>query len=330
MNRKLSIALLMGGDSGEFDVSIGSAKVVAKFLDENFFDIYPILIRKNDWHYTLNEDESIQIDKNDFSLHLKDRKIHFDCAFIAIHGTPGEDGKLQGYLDLMSIPYTSCDLTTSALTFNKFFCNDIAIRAGMNVARTVLLRDGHKWTYEQLAKEVGLPCFIKPNKSGSSVGVTKVYNLEGFEPALKLAFAEDNEVQVQEYIKGREMACGVFRTEGRLVVLPVTEVIPKNDFFDYEAKYTSGMAEEVTPAVITPHEEDECRKMTAMLYEKFNCKGVVRFDYFLSEGKWWFLEVNTVPGFSEGSIIPKQAKSAGINLSDFFSSLVYEAIKQHK
>jgi D-alanine-D-alanine ligase len=327
MIRKLSIALLMGGDSGEYDVSIGSAKVVAGFLDKELFDVYPVLIRKNDWHYALNEVELIQVDKNDFSIQLKEKKIKFDCAFIAIHGTPGEDGKLQGYLDLMGIPYTSCDLTTSALTFNKFFCNDIAIRAGMNVAKTLLLREGHTWSQEQLANEVGLPCFIKPNKSGSSVGVTKVYNLEDFEPALKLAFSADDEVQVQQFIKGREMACGVFRKDGRLVVLPVTEIIPKNDFFDYEAKYTSGMAEEVTPADITPAEDDECRKMTAMLYEKFNCKGVVRFDYFLSEGKWWFLEVNTVPGFSEGSIIPKQAKAAGMSLSEFFSSLVYEAIR---
>jgi len=328
MTSKLNIALLMGGDSGEYEVSIGSAGVIKKFLDKERFNVYPLLIRANEWLYQSEDLNNIPVDRNDFSLSLKGQKIRFDCAFIAIHGTPGEDGKLQGYLDLAGIPYTSCDLTTSAITFNKYFCNDLAIRYGMNVAKTILLRPGDSWNAGELIASVGLPCFVKPNKSGSSVGVTKVQDPAGFEQAIRKAFENDDEVLVQELIRGREMACGVFRYQGKIRVLPVTEIVSKNDFFDYEAKYTSGMAEEITPAVISPGEAAECSRMTAFLFEKFNCKGVVRFDYFLSDGKWCFLEVNTVPGFSEGSIIPKQALAAGFSLLEFFGMLLDEAMRK--
>ena len=328
MDSKLNIALLMGGDSGEYEVSLGSAGVVKKFLDKERFEVYPILVRKNEWQYQSDDNQQFPVDKNDFSLRLFKNKVLFDCAFIAIHGTPGEDGKLQGYLDLVGVPYTTCDLTTSAITFNKYFCNDLAIQYGMNVAKTIILRPGDPWEANSLAGAVGLPCFVKPNKSGSSVGVTKVHTSEGLEPAIRYAFAEDDEVLVQQFIRGREMACGVFRYQGKIIVLPVTEIVSKNDFFDYEAKYTSGMADEITPAAITAEEAAECSRMTSSLYEKFNCKGVVRFDYFLADGKWWFLEVNTVPGLSEGSIVPKQAAAAGIGLKEFFGMLLDEAMKK--
>lgn len=330
MKGKLSIALMMGGDSGEYDVSIGSAAVINRFLSKDEFDVYPILVKGKEWNYIESDHQYFPVDKNDFSLEISGRQVKFDCAFIAIHGTPGEDGKLQGYFELMKIPYTTCDLTTSSLTFNKQFCNEIAVQAGMNVAKTILLRRGGNWEASNLAKELGLPCFVKPNKSGSSVGVTKIYNIGEFEDAISKAFAEDDEVQVQQFIKGREMACGVYRHKGEIEVFPVTEIISKKDFFDYEAKYTAGMAEEITPAQITQEEDYACRIMTRKLYEHFNCRGVVRFDYFLSEGKWWFLEVNTVPGFSEGSIIPKQAKAAGLRLDDFFASLIHEAMSASK
>jgi D-alanine-D-alanine ligase len=268
------------------------------------------------------------VDKNDFTLSLEKEKIRFDCAFIAIHGTPGEDGKLQGYFDLMKIPYTTCDHTTSAITFNKYFSNDLAIQYGMNVATTKRITPADLWNEDHLVENIGLPCFVKPNKSGSSVGVSKVYQKSDFKNAIENAFKEDNEVLIQQYIKGREIACGVFRYEGKVIVLPVTEIISKNDFFDYEAKYTSGMAEEITPADLHPDEVNECNRITTLLYERFNCKGVVRFDYFYDCGKWWFLEVNTVPGLSEGSIVPKQVQAAGISLKDFFSMLISEAIQQ--
>jgi len=328
MGGKLNIALLMGGDSGEYEVSIGSAGVIKKHLDKGKYTVFPILVHGNDWQYIQDEKLTIPVNKNNFSLNLNGETIYFDCAFIAIHGTPGEDGKLQGFLDMAGVPYTSCDLTTSAITFNKYFCNDLAIQYEMNVAKTLLLRPDTLWNENDIVDSVDLPCFVKPNKSGSSVGVTKVYSKSEIRNAIEKAFAEDDEVLVQQFIKGREMACGVFRLNGEIKVLPVTEIVTKKDFFDYEAKYTSGMADEITPALIATEENSECRKMTAFLYQKFNCKGVVRFDYFLSEGKWWFLEVNTVPGFSEGSIIPKQAVAAGFTLKEFFGILIEEAIKR--
>ena len=326
--RKIKVVLFMGGDSGEYEVSIASAAQVKNYLDVEKYEVYPILIRDGSWTFTQENGNLIHFDRNTHSLLVENEIINFDCAFIAIHGTPGEDGKLQGYLDIAGIPYTTCDVTTSALTFNKYFCNDLAVQYGVKVARTVLLRKGDTWNAEMLAKEVNLPCFIKPNKAGSSVGVSKVYDLAGIPVAIEKAFKEDDEVLVQQFIKGREMACGVFTRNGEVQVLPVTEVISKNDFFDYQAKYTEGLASEITPAPISEEQSAECKRLTDHLYRKFNCKGVVRFDYFLTENEWWFLEVNTVPGFSSESIVPKQAKAAGFNLKDFFGGLIDEVLSK--
>jgi D-alanine-D-alanine ligase len=324
---KINVVLFMGGDSGEYEVSIASASQVKKNLDPAKFDVFPVLIRNGNWIYTDGNGIQIPFDRNMHCLLINSEPVYFDCAFIAIHGTPGEDGKLQGYLDIAGIPYTTCDVTTSALTFNKYFCNDLAIQYGVKVAGTVLLRQGETYNADALAKKVGMPCFIKPNKAGSSVGVSKVYDLEGIPAAVAKAFAEDDEVLVQQFIKGREMACGVFTLNGKIQVLPVTEVISKNDFFDYQAKYTEGLASEITPAPITAEQSSECRRLTEYMYRKFNCKGVVRFDYFLVDNEWWFLEVNTVPGFSAESIIPKQAKAAGFNLMNFYGALVEESLR---
>jgi D-alanine-D-alanine ligase len=317
----------MGGDSGEYEVSIGSASQVKNNLDPEKYIVYPILIRDGKWTYTEVNGAEFDYDRNTHSLLIDEKAVKFDCAFIAIHGTPGEDGKLQGYLDIAGIPYTTCDVTTSAITFNKYFCNDLAILYGAKVARTVLLRKSDRLNVEAIINEVRLPCFVKPNKAGSSVGVSKVYDREGIPVAVEKAFAEDDEVLVQQFIKGREMACGVYTLNGIVKVLPVTEVVTKNDFFDYQAKYTAGLASEITPAAITETQSAECKRITEYMYRKFNCKGVVRFDYFLVGDEWWFLEVNTVPGFSAESIIPKQVKAAGIDLQEFFGSLVEEAIR---
>jgi D-alanine-D-alanine ligase len=324
---KINVVLFMGGDSGEYEVSIASSAQVKNNLDPEKYEVYPVLIRNGSWNYTGSNGTQIPFNRNDHSLHIGNEIIKFDCAFIAIHGTPGEDGKLQGYLDLAGIPYTTCDVTTSALTFNKYFSNDLAKQYGAKVANTILIRKDEPWNAHSLMAEVGLPCFIKPNKSGSSVGVTKVYDLAGIDEAINKAFAEDDEVLVQQFIKGREMACGVFATNGKVRVLPVTEIISKNDFFDYHAKYTEGVADEITPAHITKEESNECQQITGFLYRKFNCKGIVRFDYFLKDNEWWFLEVNTVPGFSAESIIPKQVRAAGIEMKDFYDSLIVEAMR---
>lgn len=325
---KIKVVLFMGGDSGEYEVSIASSSQIKNYLDPEKFEVYPVLIRDGNWTYTNENGIQIPFDRNNHSLLIGSQTVKFDCAFIAIHGTPGEDGKLQGYLDMAGIPYTTCDVTTSALTFNKYFSNDLAIQYGVKVARTILLRQRDIWNNETLVEEVGLPCFVKPNKAGSSVGVSKVYDISGINAAIEKAFAEDNEVLVQQFIKGREMACGVFTLDGKVQVLPVTEIISKNDFFDYHAKYTDGVADEITPAHITENESTKCQQITDYLYRKFNCKGVVRFDYFLMDNEWWFLEVNTVPGFSAESIIPKQVKAAGYELKDFFGSLVEEALRK--
>jgi len=325
---KIRVVLFMGGDSGEYEVSIASSSQIKNYLDPEKFEVYPVLIREGKWNFTDENGTQIPFDRNNHCLLVAGETVKFDCAFIAIHGTPGEDGKLQGYLDMAGIPYTTCDVTTSALTFNKYFCNDLAKQYGVKVANTVILRHSETWNPESLVQEVGLPCFIKPNKAGSSVGVSKVYDLAGIEVAINKAFAEDDEVLVQQFIKGREMACGVFTLKGNIQVLPVTEVISKNDFFDYQAKYTEGLASEITPAPITEEQSAECKQLTEYMYRKFNCKGVVRFDYFLTDNEWWFLEVNTVPGFSAESIIPKQAKAAGFELRYFFGSLIEEALRK--
>jgi D-alanine-D-alanine ligase len=327
---KIKVVLFMGGDSGEYEVSIASASQVKNNLDPEKFEVYPVLIRDGKWTYCPENGTQIPFDRNNHCLLIGNETVKFDCAFIAIHGTPGEDGKLQGYLDIAGIPYTTCDVTTSALTFNKYFCNDLAKQYGVKVANTIIVRQSESWNADSLVAEVGLPCFIKPNKAGSSVGVSKVYEKAGIEDAINKAFAEDDEVLVQQFIKGREMACGVFTMNGEIEVFPVTEVISKNDFFDYQAKYTEGLASEITPAPITKEQSSECRQLTEYMYRKFNCKGVVRFDYFLADNEWWFLEVNTVPGFSAESIIPKQAKAAGFTLKDFYGALVDEAMKKRK
>jgi D-alanine-D-alanine ligase len=280
---KIKVVLFMGGDSGEYEVSIASASQVKNNLDPEKFEVYPVLIRDGKWLYSPENGTQIPFDRNSHSLLIGNETVKFDCAFIAIHGTPGEDGKLQGYLDIAGIPYTTCDVTTSALTFNKYFCNDLAKQYGVKVANTIILRQSESWNADSLVAEVGLPCFIKPNKAGSSVGVSKVYVKEGIEDAINKAFAEDDEVLVQQFIKGREMACGVFTMNGEVEVFPVTEVISKNDFFDYQAKYTEGLASEITPAPITKEQSSECRRLTEYMYRKFNCKGVVRFDYFLAK-----------------------------------------------
>jgi D-alanine-D-alanine ligase len=323
---KKQIAVVMGGDSGEYDISIQSAKVTCQKIDSQKYDVYPILIHNNEWDYIAPDNRNIPVDRHDFSISPEGSKIKFDAVFIAIHGTPGEDGKLQGYFEMIGIPFTTCDSITSAVTFSKYFTNDLAITYGMKVPKTFMIRRGHPYSEKDIYDVLGFPFFIKPNKSGSSVGVTKVYQPEEVKTGIEKAFLHDDEVLLQQFAIGRELACGVYRLKGKIKVLPVTEIISAKDFFDYEAKYTEGMAKEITPAQLSEKETAECQKMTAYLYDKFNCRGIVRFDYFLDAGDFWFLEVNTVPGLSEGSIVPKQAAAAGISMKELFSQLIEEAL----
>lgn len=323
---KKNIALIAGGDSGEAEISFKSAQVIKKNIDNERFNVYRIFMHKGKWVYIDDNDTEYTVDKNTFTIKLNENIIKFDCAFIAIHGTPGEDGKLQGYFDILSIPYTTCDMFTSALTFNKHFCNQLVREYGATISKSVVSRKYSPLSKEQILNEIKLPCFVKPNKGGSSIGTTKVKESDELENALALAFEQDDEVLIEEFIPGTEITCGVIRSKGEYIAFPITEIVSKTEFFDYKAKYTTGMSDEITPARISKEIELQCKEMSLNLYKKLNCKGVVRFDYILSNNKLYFLEVNTVPGQSENSIVPQQARAMGMSIKELYSRLIDEAL----
>ncbi|KAF0202858.1 MAG: D-alanine-D-alanine [Bacteroidetes bacterium] len=329
---KKNIALLTGGYSGEYEVSVESGKVIYKNLDKELFNVYAINIGLETWVYTSDEGESIEVNLNDFSLTLPSGKVSFDAAFIGIHGTPGEDGKLQGYLDMMGIPYNTCGRATSAVTFNKFFSNELA-GSEVRTASTFYLHKRETPDLDAILNITALPCFVKPNSNGSSVGITKVKTKEDLLPAILFAFESDDEVLIQEFIPGVEITCGIYEKNQKLIALPLTEIIPRNEFFDYEAKY-KGKSEEITPARISPELAEQCTAISLNLYRRFNCSGIVRFDYILTpadfrEGRqFYFLEVNTIPGLSEASIVPQQAASMGISLKQLFTDVLMETISK--
>jgi len=325
---KKKIAIAAGGESGEYEISIQSAAMVEKHLNKELFEPYVIVFKGNDWYYIAADSSHHDINKDDFSLLLEGVVIKFDAVFIAIHGTPGEDGKLQGYFDIMNIPYTACNQTTSALTFNKFFCNLLVSSLGYDVAPSIILHKGWKINPDDIVTVTGLPCFVKPNAGGSSVGMSKVLKAEYIPLAASKAFAECDEVLIEGFISGREITCGVLNDHGNVRSLPITEVISKNDFFDYEAKYTEGLAQEITPAEISEEIERECRFISESLYAGLNCQGVVRFDYIFNDTGIYFLEVNTVPGLSPSSIVPKQSEIEGISLKDLFTIILDQALDQ--
>ncbi len=321
----LNIAIISGGDSGEYEVSVKSGRQVEKHLDRSKFKPFLISVKGPDWVYYL-DDREIRVDKNDFSLALPEGKITFDLVFNAIHGTPGEDGKMLGYFDILGIPYSSSDVTTSALTFNKSYCKKVVESCCVNTARSVHLFRNSENPLSLIWENISIPCFVKPNNGGSSVGMSKVNTPDELEPAIEKAFHEDHEILVEEFIKGRELTCGVLRTEGKIVALPVTEIISKKEFFNFEAKYQDGLAQEVVPAEVPESVSDEVKVLSARLYEKLNCKGVVRFDYILRNKDLFFLEVNTVPGLSEQSIVPKMARAHGWSMTELFTRLIDEAL----
>ena len=327
---KKRIAIVAGGDSGEYEISIKSAAVVEQHLDKDKYETYMIVFKSHEWSYTTDSGSKHFLDKDDFSLTIGNEKIMFDAVFIAIHGTPGEDGKLQGYLDMLGIPYTACNHATSAITFNKYFCNKVVAALDVRVAPSIVLIKGSAFNEVAILRTTGLPCFVKPNNGGSSVGMSKVTEEKSLTGAIDRAFREDDQVLVEGFIPGREITCGVITYEGLARSLPVTEIISKNDFFDYEAKYTDGMADEVTPANIPADIEQLCRATSEMLYEKLNCQGFVRFDYIFNETGMYFLEVNTVPGLSPNSIVPQQAIIDGISLGELFDLALQQALSRKR
>jgi D-alanine-D-alanine ligase len=326
---KKNIALLAGGYSGEYVISISTARTIEENLDAERYNIFKIIVTREDWWYEGEDGSRLAVDKNDFTLLLGGEKISFDAVFIAIHGTPGEDGRIQGYLDMLQVPYTSCNAIVSALTFNKSFCNGVVKDFGVvNIANSVHLFKGEPYSMGAILDVLRLPVFVKPNESGSSLGVSKVKKIEELLPAIEKAFREDQQVLIEEFIEGRELTIGVYRVGGRLHTLPATEIVSNNEFFDYEAKYTPGVTSEITPAVITTALREQLETKAAYIYRHLNCRGVVRMDFILQQPseKLYFLEVNTMPGQSENSIVPQQVRAAGMNLRDFYGALLEDTL----
>lgn len=326
---KPNIAFVTGGYSGEAQISYLSAVTIEKNLDKKKFNVYKIDVRPDAWLHETEKGEKIAVDKNDFSLTIDGRKIKFDAVFIGIHGTPGEDGKLQGYFDLMNIPYTSCDAATSALTFNKRYTVAVAAFAGINVAKSLHLFNHTNIDPAVVGSSLQLPVFVKPNNGGSSIGMSKVNNKEDIAIALEKAFKEDDQVLVEEFISGREFTIGVYKTNGEIKTLPFTEVISKKEFFDFEAKY-KGLSEEITPAVVDEAIAEKVRYTAKKVYEVFNCRGVVRIDFIYNEAKGepYMLEINTVPGQTAESLVPQQVRAAGMDLNVFYTDLLEEALRK--
>ena len=325
---KKTIALITGGFTGESVISLKSAEFVYSKLDKDKFDVYKIIITPNSWYYELDGAKT-EIDRNSFSISLPQGTIRFDAAFIILHGSPGEDGKLQGYLDMLNIPYTSCDALSSALTMNKGYTKAIVDGIdGLFVARSIQLFSNTEKNIQKITSELKLPYFIKPNNGGSSIGMSKVKTIEELPEALGKAFNEDTQVLVEEFINGREFSVGIYKNQGGIEVLPATEVISPKEFFDFEAKYTPGMTEEITPARMTEQERERVARIVTEAYEKLNCKGMVRIDYFLENetGNFYFVEINTIPGQTATSFIPQQVKAAGKNITDFYSELIEMAL----
>lgn len=325
---KKKIALVTGGYSGEAVISYKSATTIYNHLDKEKFTVYKIDVTPEGWFYEAADGNRTAVDRNDFTVTVDGAKLTFDGVFIGMHGTPGEDGKLQGYLDMLGLPYTSCNAATSSLTFNKRYTTAVAAASGIPVARSVLLIKGGVGSAADVKAALQFPVFVKPNNGGSSIGMSKVKNpSEELDAAIEKAFREDDQVLVEEMIQGREFTVGVFKSNGEIVVLPITEVVAHNDFFDFEAKY-GGKSSETTPADLPAEWKEKLEETAKKIYRVFNCRGVVRIDFIYNEEKAqpYMLEINTIPGQSDASVVPQQVRAKGWNLTEFYTMLVEEAI----
>lgn len=325
---KKRIAIITGGYSGEAEISYKSVITVSNNVDSEKFDSYIIDINTNDWHYKNENGEKLFIDKNNFTLNNNGVIIQFDAVLMCIHGTPGEDGKLQGYFDMLGLPYTSCDAATSAITFNKKFTVAVAANGGIHVSKSVMLFKQNAINEKEILEQLSLPVFVKPNNGGSSIGMSKINNPTHLSNAIQKAFKEDNQILIEEFIEGREFTIGVFKTKGKIITLPITEIISKNEFFDYEAKYF-GESDEITPAIVEESIAEQVRDAAKKLYSLFNCRGIVRIDFIYNKknNQPYMLEINTVPGQSEASIVPQQVLAMGWSLQDFYTALIEECFE---
>lgn len=325
---KRTVAIIAGGDSSEHEVSMNSAKGIYSFIDKEKYNLYIVELSKKAWEAVLADGSRSTVDKNDFSFMDGDKKIKPDFAYITIHGTPGENGILQGYFELLDIPYSTCDVLVSAMTFSKFTLNQYLKGFGIRVAESMLVNKRFGIEDKDVVEKIGLPCFIKPNASGSSFGVTKVKTVEQIQPALQAAFAESDDVMIEAFMDGIELANGCYKTKDKSVVFPITEVVSDNEFFDYNAKY-KGEVTEITPARLSPELIERVKKLTSAIYDILGCKGIVRIDYIITEGeKINMLEINTTPGMTATSFIPQQVKAAGLDIKDVMTDIIEEGLSK--
>ena len=323
---KKNIAIIMGGFSSEYKISLKSGDVVYQTLNRKKYNPFRVHIYKDRWVYIDDTGIEFKINKDDFSVMIDQKKISFDCVFNAIHGSPGEDGFMQGYLELLNIPQTSCTMYQAALTFNKRDCLSVLKPYGIKTAKSYYLNLGDDINEEDIINTVGLPCFVKANKAGSSFGISKAFKKADLQKSIDIAFKEDDEIIIEEYLDGTEVSVGVISYKGKTKVLPITEIVSDNDFFDYEAKYL-GQSKEITPARISNEEQEKVNKIAKQVYEVLNLTGFSRSEYIFKNGEPHLLEINTVPGLTKESILPQQAAEAGISLEELFDNAIEEALK---
>ncbi|MEG1863758.1 MAG: D-alanine--D-alanine ligase [Alistipes sp.] len=320
---RLKIALLAGGDSPEREIALQSAAQIEAALDKTKYEVTLIDIHHRDWHHTAPDGRTWQVDKNDFSLTIDGIHTAFEYALIIIHGTPGEDGKLQGYLDMMGVPYSSCSMTSSVITFDKITTKRTLAGRGIPLAREIFVRRGDAVDADRIIAELGLPLFVKPNANGSSFGVTRVNTREQMPAALTEAFAQGDEILIEECITGREMGCGILIAGGKEYIFPITEIVSKKAFFDYQAKYTAGFSDEITPADLTAEVKQRLNQITLDAYKTCRCSGVARVDFIVTpDGQPYLIEINSIPGMSAGSIVPKQARVMGLSLGELYDLII--------
>ena len=323
-NLKRTIAIVCGGDSSEHDVSLRSAQGLYSFFDKERYNVYIVDIKGQDWHVELSDGTTAKIDKNDFSFMENGEVKVFDYAYITIHGTPGENGLLQGYFDLIGLPYSTSGVLVEAMTFDKFVLNQYLRGYGVKVADSLLIRKGYEELVsdDEIEERIGMPCFVKPAADGSSFGVSKVKNKDMLAPAIRKAMLESPEIMVESFLEGTEISIGVYKTKDKAVVLPATEVVTTNEFFDYDAKY-NGQVQEITPARLPEDVTERVRQITSHIYDILHCNGIIRIDYIISkEGNISMLEVNTTPGMTATSFIPQQVRAAGLSMTDVLTEIV--------
>lgn len=325
---KRTIAIVGGGDTSEFHVSLRSAQGIYSFIDKEKYTLYIVQMHGLDWHVQLPDGTTVPVDRNDFSFQLDGRKVTFDFAYITIHGTPGEDGRLQGYFDMLHIPYSCCGVLAASLTYDKFACNQYLKSFGVRIADSLLLRRGQTISDDDVIEKIGLPCFIKPSLGGSSFGVTKVKTRDEIQPAIAKAFDEAQEVVIEAFMDGTELTCGCYKTRQKSVVFPITEVVSHNEYFDYKAKY-NGESDEITPARIPDELRDRVQQLTSAIYDILGARGIIRVDYIVTAGeKINLLEVNTTPGMTATSFIPQQVRVAGMDIKDVMTDIIENAFEK--